>query len=98
MNTCAIIARQHDDVAQWVNLSLRANDNAPLTIRNKNQAMNPMELGCLDYEAILARRLASHSVRSARTRERTDIFSSTFFFFYIAKSFCTCAGCCWTTI
>jgi hypothetical protein len=81
MNTCAIIARQHDNVAQWVNLSLLANDNAPLTIRNKNQAMNATELGCLDYEAILARRLASHSVRSARICERRDIFLALFFFF-----------------
>jgi hypothetical protein len=98
MNTCAIIARQHDNVAQWVNLSLRANDNAPLTIRNKNQAMNPMELGCLDYEAIIARRLASHSVRSARLCERTYIFLALFFFFHVAKAFCTCADCCWTAI
>jgi hypothetical protein len=65
LNQCTMVSRQQYPVAQSVNLSLRAKDQSPVTIRNRYDGSNPLEIGVLDYESIVSRRLTNHLVWSA---------------------------------
>jgi hypothetical protein len=57
-----VVSRQQHGAAQSVHFSLRAKDPSPVTIRNRYDGSNPLEIGVLDYESILSRRLANHLV------------------------------------
>lgn len=59
---CVVVSRQQHEAAQSVHFSLRAKDLSPVTIRNRYDGSNPLEIGVLDYESILSRRLANHLV------------------------------------
>jgi len=67
----AVVSREGVSAAQVVTFNLRTDAQSPVTIRRKNQASNPMEMGCLDYEQILARRLANHVVRVGQQFEQS---------------------------
>lgn len=59
---CVVVSRQQHEAAQSVHFNLRAKDPSPVTIRNRYDGSNPLEIGALDYESILSRRLANHLV------------------------------------
>ncbi|KAI8578936.1 hypothetical protein K450DRAFT_244187 [Umbelopsis ramanniana AG] len=59
---CTLVSRQKHEAAQSVHFCLRAKDPSPVTIRNRYDGSNPLEIGVLDYESILSRRLANHLV------------------------------------
>jgi hypothetical protein len=66
----AVVSREGVSAAQVVTFNLRTDAQSPVTIRRKNQASNPMKMGCLDYEQILARRLANHVVCACKHKVR----------------------------
>ncbi|KAI9284354.1 hypothetical protein BC943DRAFT_68194 [Umbelopsis sp. AD052] len=59
---CTLVSSQQYEAAQSVHFCLRAKDPSPVTIRNRYDGSNPLEIGVLDYESILSRRLANHLV------------------------------------
>jgi hypothetical protein len=59
---CAMVSRQQYEAAQSVHFCLRAKDPSPVTVRSQYDCSNPLEVGVLDYESILSRRLANHLV------------------------------------
>jgi hypothetical protein len=65
LNEFAIVSKQPYNVAEHVKFTLNTNDRSPCTISNADPSRNSLELGCLDYGAILARRMSHHMVWNA---------------------------------